>query len=90
MSVVIIYTSQNCPYCIAAKKLLKALNADFTEINISADGGDTHREEMIRVTGKRTVPQIIINNEPIGGFDDLSALHKSGALVPMLDNKKES
>lgn len=84
---VIVYTSTNCPYCIAAKKLLTELNANFTEIKVDNPGDDVTREEMIKLTGKRTVPQIIINEQPIGGFDDLSTLHKSGSLVPMLEKK---
>lgn len=83
MAKVIVYTATNCPYCIAAKKLLGELDAKFEEIHI--DGDDALREKMIKLTGKRTVPQIIIGDEAIGGFDDLSALHKSGTLQPMLD-----
>ena len=83
MANVIVYTSNNCPYCMAAKKLLNELNAKFKEIRI--DNDDALREEMIKLTGKRTVPQIIIDEKPVGGFDDLSALHKSGTLQPMLE-----
>ena len=83
MANVVIYTTNNCPYCIAAKKLLNELNAKFEEVHI--DGDDALREKMIKLTGKRTVPQIIIGDKSVGGFDDLSALHKSGTLQPMLD-----
>lgn len=82
MSEVIIYSAPNCPYCISAKKLLSDLEVSYQEINISGD--DALREKMIQLTGRRTVPQIIINGKPIGGFDDLSALHKAGTLKQLL------
>ena len=86
MSDVIVYTTPTCPYCVAAKKLLSDLKISYQEIDVKSD--DALREKVIQLTGRRTVPQIIINGKPIGGFDDLSALHKAGALQQILTNKE--
>lgn len=79
---ILIYTKPMCPYCVAAKSLLKKKNAGFREIDISKD--ENEREEMIRRTGRRTVPQIFIGERHVGGFDDLSALDRQGELDPLL------
>jgi glutaredoxin 3 len=83
MATVIIYSKADCPYCVWAKKLLTDKKVDYTEIRIDLD--ETKREEMIKLSGRRTVPQIFINSQAIGGFDDLSALAKSGQLDKLLD-----
>lgn len=83
MANVILYTKDNCPYCRMAKELLKARHIDFTEIRIDLD--DSKRDEMIRLSQRRTVPQIFINDQPIGGYDDLAALVKSGKLDGLLN-----
>lgn len=72
------YTTQVCPFCIRAKTLLKSKGVAFEEIDVSRD--DEKREWLVKVTGRRTVPQIFINDEPIGGFDDLRALDVAGEL----------
>jgi glutaredoxin 3 len=72
------YTTTVCPYCIRAKMLLNAKGVAFEEINVSSDH-DT-RDWLVKVTGRRTVPQIFINDEPIGGFDDMQALERAGEL----------
>ena len=73
MSKVEIYTWQYCPFCIRAKSLLKKKNINFTEYKI--DGDEDARALMIaRADGRRTLPQIFIDNEGIGGCDDLYAL----------------
>lgn len=82
MPKVIIYTKEPCPYCIKAKDLLSAKNLAFTEIRIDLD--ESKREEMIRLSNRRTVPQILINDQSIGGFDDLAALARSGKLDEVL------
>ena len=70
MSKVEIYTWQYCPFCIRAKSLLKKKNVNFTEYKI--DGDEDARALMIeRADGRRTLPQIFIDNEGIGGCDDL-------------------
>ena len=75
---VTVYTTKVCPYCIAAKRLLGARSVPYKEIDVTGD--DAKRAWLVEATGRRTVPQIFIGSEPIGGFDDLSALDKSGAL----------
>jgi glutaredoxin 3 len=80
---VTIYTSDYCSYCDRAKGLLAARGVDYEEIYL--DRSD--REAVARlaeVTGRYTVPQIFIGSTPIGGFDDLHALDRSGALAEML------
>ncbi|HEU5280988.1 MAG TPA: glutaredoxin 3 [Gammaproteobacteria bacterium] len=83
MSKVIIYSKENCPYCVMAKQLLDARQVTYTEIRI--DLVEAERDNMIRLSGRRTVPQIFINEKPIGGYDDLAALAKSGKLDDLLN-----
>jgi glutaredoxin 3 len=82
MARIVIYTKDNCAYCDRAKELLTARHATFEEVRIDLD--DQKRDEMIRLSNRRTVPQIFINDQPIGGFDDLAALAKSGKLDGLL------
>ncbi len=72
------YTTRICPYCIRAKALLKSRGLAYEEIDVTSDG-DT-RDWLVGATGRRTVPQIFIGDEPIGGFDELHALDRSGEL----------
>ena len=65
-----IYSADNCPWCDRAKSLLRTRGLDFLEIDISSD--PTRAEEMIKRSGRRTVPQIFIDNVPIGGFEEIS------------------
>ena len=84
MSKVEIYTWQYCPFCIRAKSLLKKKNINFTEYKI--DGDEDARELMIeRADGRRTLPQIFIDNEGIGGCDDLYTLENENKLDPLLN-----
>ncbi len=80
---VIIYTSNYCPYCIRAKELLKNKGIEFSEISIEND--DEQRMIMMQKSGRRTVPQIFINDQTIGGFDDLYALEQKGELDALLN-----
>lgn len=78
-----IYTTQTCPYCIAAKALLRDKGASFDEIDVGAE--PARRAEMTaRAHGRRTVPQIFIGDTHVGGCDDLFALDRAGGLDPML------
>lgn len=77
-----IYTTRFCPYCIAAKRLLKQKDIAFTEYDVTFQPEE--RAEMTGRAGRRTVPQIFIDDRPIGGCDDLYALEKSGELERML------
>lgn len=70
-----VYTKGYCPYCHAAKKLLKQLGWKYTEYAI--DNNFRKRDEMIRRSSRRTVPQIFIGDEHIGGYDDFSAYIRS-------------
>jgi glutaredoxin 3 len=83
MKPVEIYTTQTCPYCLAAKRLLTKKGVAFTEIDVGRD--PALREAMTRrANGGRTVPQIFIANQHVGGCDDLHALDQDGKLAPML------
>jgi glutaredoxin 3 len=78
-----IYTTRYCPYCTAAKALLKKKGAAYNEIDVSGDW--EQREAMIeRANGQMTVPQIFIGGTHVGGSDDLYALERAGKLDPLL------
>ena len=84
MAKVEIYSKAMCPYCDRAKQLLSAKSVEFTEIRV--DQNPDELENMLqRAKGRRTFPQILINDEPIGGFDDLNALNQSGELDKRLN-----
>ncbi|MDB5659063.1 MAG: grxC [Cypionkella sp.] len=82
MKPVEIYTTQTCPYCIAAKGLLKKKGVAYKEIDVSADS--SLRQAMTERAGRRSVPQIFIGGTHIGGCDDLHALDHAGKLDSML------
>jgi glutaredoxin 3 len=82
MPEILIYTSNLCPYCIMAKRLLDKKGARYTELNVDSQPG--LREEMMRKTRRRTVPQIYIGEHHVGGFDDLYALEQQKKLDAML------
>lgn len=82
MAKVEIYTTPTCPFCHAAKALLKDKGVDYSEITVL---DPELREAMtLRAHGRRTVPQIFINDAHIGGYDDISALDRRGGLDPLL------
>ena len=78
---VLIYGNESCAYCAAARMLLVKKGVRFHDIKVSDDG---RREEMERLTGSRSVPQIIINDHLVGGFDELCALDEDGDLERLL------
>ena len=78
-----IYTQWGCPYCVAAKGLLKSKGVDFEEYDITM-GGSKRAEMLDRVPGASTVPQILIAGQPVGGSDDLHALDRQGKLDALL------
>ncbi len=83
MAKVEVYSTQTCPYCVRAKSLLDAKDVDFQEIDVTGD--DEARMALVaKAGGRRTVPQIFINGQSIGGYDDLRALEESGKLDQML------
>jgi glutaredoxin 3 len=80
-----IYTWSFCPFCIRAKALLNQKGVEFTEYCI--DGDEVARAKMIeRANGKRSLPQIFINNQHIGGCDDIHDLNAQGKLDPLLES----
>ncbi|MCC2667054.1 MAG: grxC [Gammaproteobacteria bacterium] len=83
MTKIILYTKENCSYCVKAKQLLTAKKLDYQEICI--DLNPDKRIEMERLSGRRTVPQIFINDQSIGGYDDLFVLSQSGQLTHLLN-----
>ena len=83
MAHVLMYSTQVCPYCRMAEKLLATKGVVEIE-KILIDSDPQKREEMMSRTGRRTVPQIYIDETHVGGFDDLAALDKAGGLDPLL------
>lgn len=83
MPAVEVYTTPICPYCVAAKDLLRRKGVQFTEINVLGDRA--RREEMVkRASGHMTVPQIFIGATHVGGCDDLYELDQAGKLDALL------
>jgi glutaredoxin 3 len=82
MTDVTIYTTRVCSYCVAAKRLLSARGVPFQEVDVTGD--DAKRAWLVEATGRRTVPQIFIGGEAIGGYDELAALDGSGELAEKL------
>jgi len=78
-----VYTTTYCPFCARAKTLLKNKGVAFEEIDVTED--DELRQQMVRLSGgRRTVPEIFINDKIIGGYDDLRALEGRGELDALL------
>ena len=85
MEKVIVYTTKNCPYCIAVKNLFKSLSVPFDEVFL--DNNQELWEKLSKENnGWRTVPMVFINNQFIGGFDDTNTLHKSGKLLSIINH----
>lgn len=83
MIAVRMYCSDFCPYCVRAEMLLKSRGVE--EINkIHVDSTPDGFRDMIELTGRRTVPQIFIGDQHIGGYDDLAELDRQGGLEPLL------
>jgi glutaredoxin 3 len=82
---VTVYVTRTCPYCVAAKRLLTKRGASFVEVDVTGD--DEKRAWLVQATGLRTVPQIFLGDEPLGGYDELAALDQRGILVDMLSGK---
>lgn len=79
---IIIYSTQVCPFCVAAKNLLTSQNLDFREIMVDRD--PEQRAIMMEKSGRTSVPQIFINGTHVGGFDDLSAKVRNNELAQLL------
>lgn len=81
---IVIYTAPICSFCNSAKALLNAKGVDFREINLHDLSADERAQLQQKTGGYRTVPQIFINDEFIGGFDQLNQLNQQGKLDAML------
>jgi glutaredoxin 3 len=77
-----IYTRYLCGYCHMARSLLQSLGCPFREYDIESDAA--LQQEMFQRTGGRTVPQVLIDDQPVGGFTDLARLQHNGVLARML------
>ena len=75
---VIMYATRFCPYCMRARRLLKSKGVEFEEIRVGA--GNELWREMEEKSGRNTVPQIFINGESVGGYDDIALLNQKGEL----------
>lgn len=82
MAKVEVYSSMHCPYCVMAKQLLDRKGVAYTEIRVDLD--PSKRQEMMKKSRQRTVPQIFINDESIGGYTDLVAINNSQRLDSLL------
>lgn len=88
MNSVTIYTTDYCSYCRAAKALLGLSGILYQEIDVSRDAAQ--RAWLLERTGRRTIPQIFVGEDSIGGFDELVALKQSGELRRRLDAMKHA
>lgn len=79
---VVVYSTTICPYCVRAKQLLKQKGVHFEDINL--DKHPELRNDVVKRSGRRTVPQIWVGDTHVGGFDDLWALDRAGKLDPLL------
>ena len=82
-SAVKMFTTQFCPYCVAARRLLEQLGIDFEDVAV--DGNPELRREIMQASGQRTVPQIWVGEEHVGGYTELAALHQQGGLQPLIN-----
>lgn len=74
-----LFTTSTCGYCALAKRLLTQRGLDYDEVDVTDD--DAERARLVDLTGQRTVPQIFIDGEPIGGYQELAALDRTGELA---------
>jgi glutaredoxin 3 len=81
---VVMYSTRVCPYCIRAERLLNS--KQITPKKIMIDHNTMKMQEMIKKTGRRTVPQIFIGDIHVGGYDDLATLEEAGKLDEMLQD----
>lgn len=79
---VVLYSTDYCPYCTRAKMLLSKKNVTFEEVNV--EERPELRSWLVSASGQRTVPQVFVNNRPIGGFTDMAALDRAGELDRLL------
>ena len=85
LNMILIYTSNWCGYCTAAKNLLEELKLDYKEINIEEE--NISRQMLLDLSGGYTVPQIKINDKFIGGYDELQNLYQNKKLLDLVNEK---
>lgn len=83
MAKVVIYRTEYCPYCDMAKRLFDSMDVEYEQIDVTHDA-EARQALLEKTGGKRTVPQIFINDVSVGGFTDVQALRQSGELDKML------
>ena len=79
---IVIYTTQVCPYCVAAKNFLKSKGLEWREVRVDLDPAE--REKMVAMARRTSVPQIFVGDTHVGGYDDMMALHRAGNFEPLL------
>jgi glutaredoxin 3 len=82
----VLYTTESCGYCRMAKRLLEERGIEYEEIDCTHE--PDLRKQLVERTGRRTVPQIFINDVPIGGFDELAALDRTGELAHIVSGER--
>lgn len=85
MSKVKVFVTDYCPYCIRAKQFLNNHEIPFETVDVGADA--EKRRWLVEQTGMRTVPQIFVGDESLGGFTDMQAMHREGKLFPLLERE---
>ena len=77
------FSTQFCPYCVAARRLLQQLGVDFEDVAV--DGNAQLRSDVMQASGQRTVPQIWVGEQHVGGYTDLASLHQQGKFLPLIN-----
>jgi glutaredoxin 3 len=80
---IVVYSGRFCGYCTAAERLLQSKKVQYELIKVDED--QAKFDHMMKITGRRTIPQIFIDEYHVGGFDDLAALNQSGKLDELLN-----
>jgi glutaredoxin 3 len=83
MNRVTIYTTEPCGFCRVAKSLLTKRNVPFSEVNMARDPAG--RAELVRMTGMMTFPQVVIDDKPIGGYQELVQIDRTGLLADLAE-----
>ena len=79
---IVLYTTQVCPYCVAAKNFLRSKGLEWREVRVDLDPAE--REKMVALARRTSVPQIFVGETHVGGYDDMMALHRAGQFEPLL------
>ena len=82
-----IYSTLVCPYCVAAKNFLKSKGLAWNEVRIDLD--PVERDKMMAKTKRTSVPQILVGDVHVGGYDDMMAMHREGKFEPLLEGSAE-